>query len=125
MKVHFEDEYGNVLKIKIASTVINIPTTNDVVIIDSEEFLVKSRTFHLDLEIVVVNITQTVPKIIAGHKQPDSRLNEAKTAIIGLTKRQDVLEKKEIHLNEQISNFKRQIDKITRQQQKKDQNDQT
>lgn len=125
MKLHFEDEYGNVLKVKIANTVTNIPQTNDTVIIDSEEFLVKSRTFHLDHDIVVVSITQTMPKIISGTKQPDSRLNEVKTAIMGLTKRQDVLEKKEIHLNEQISNFKKQMTQLNRQQPKKDTNDQT
>jgi septal ring factor EnvC (AmiA/AmiB activator) len=100
MQVRYVDEYGNGLfwgetKQPIA------PNVGDTVILEEEEYRVKSRTFLPEEEVVVIELTQNQVRSKAPDEVGD-RLKEMQRAIVEVNKRQDSQEKKSRLLREQL-----------------------
>jgi hypothetical protein len=121
MKIIYEDEYGEIVY-QSAQDVpsAQIPTVSDTVVIDDEDWRVKSRVFHVKENTVVVVITQNMIRSKDAASNDSGRLNEMNRAILGLSKRQDASEKKGRMLTEQISTVRKHINTTIRNE-KKDQ----
>lgn len=98
MKIVYEDEYGEVL-FKGTSTVL--PNSNDPVVLDEVEWFVKSRIFHPEDDTVVIVVAENAESENFTEAK-DSRLNEMKSAILDLRRRQDKNESKGRLLREQL-----------------------
>ena len=121
MKIIYEDEYGETIYQSAQDVPAEqIPTTSDTVVIDDEDWRVKSRVFHVKENTVVVVITQNMIKAKDTASNDSGRLNEMNRAILGLSKRQDASEKKGRMLTEQISTVRKHINTTIRNE-KKDQ----
>ena len=120
MQIIYQDEYGETIyssKEDIPST--QIPAAADTVVIDDEDWRVRSRVFHPAHNIVVVIITQNMIKSTQKESTDSGRLNEMNNAILAVNKRQDASEKRGRALNEQIGSIRKHINQRI-QQEKKD-----
>jgi hypothetical protein len=116
MKIIYEDEYG----VDLYEGPSTYPAAvGDSVILNEEEYRIKSRTFYPEQDVIVVTVTQTVIRQAQKEDKTNSRLNEMQNAIVAVTKRQDVSEKKGRALREQIGSVRRHINQRI-QQEKKD-----
>lgn len=121
MKIIYEDEYGETIYQSAQDVPAEqIPTTSDTVVIDDEDWRVKSRVFHVKENAVVVVITQNMIRTNDTTNNDSGRLKEMSRAIIDLGKRQDASEKKGRMLTEQVSTVRKHINTTIRNE-KKDQ----
>lgn len=121
MKIIYEDEYGETIYQSAQDVpAAQIPTTSDTVVIDDEDWRVKSRVFHVKENTVVVVITQNMIRSKDAASNDSGRLNEMNRVILDLSKRQDASEKKGRMLTEQISTVRKHINTTIRNE-KKDQ----
>ena len=119
MKIVYEDEYG----VDLYQGNSTYPAAiGDAVIIEEEEYRVKSRTFYPAQDAIVVTVTQMAVRATVKEDKTPGRLAEMHNAIIAVTKRQDVSEKKGRALGEQLGSVRRHINQRI-QQDKKDTND--
>ncbi len=102
----YEDEYGN--EFQYRQTTI-IPNVGDAVIIDEEEYRVKSRTLYPKVDSIVIIITQSIGRTSVAESSDTGRLSRLQSAIIETNKRQDAVEKKQRTLGEQISTVRRHV----------------
>ncbi len=121
MQIIYQDEYGNGLFWGESSYPANI---GDTVVIEDEEYRVKSRTFTPESDEIIITVTQNMLRANVAESADNSRQNQMHNAIIELTKRQDVTEKKHRALSDQFGTVKRHVNNKI-QQDKKDSNDQT
>ena len=100
MKIQYIDEYGETLYTSELGTVA-IPRGGEHVSFQGDDYRVKSVSWMLEDDTVVVELTQNLVK---KQEKDDSegRLREAKNAIVRLEKRVDTQEKKGRLLNEQL-----------------------
>ena len=106
MKTNYEDEYGNIV---ITSRTSFIPGIGDTIIIEDEEYFVKSRIFNPIEEVVTVMITQNMIKPKGKEDNFTGRLAEMNSAILRINSRQDVSEKKNRVINEKLGAVKQKI----------------
>jgi len=107
MQIRYVDEYGVGLYWGQTPQPI-APVIGDTVIIEEEEYRVKSRTFFPEKDVAVVELTQNQVK----PKAPDEvggRLQEMQRAIVDINKRQDSQEKKSRLLREQLVTVRQYI----------------
>lgn len=116
MVIVYQDEYGAGLFWGESTHPANI---GDTVIIEDEEYRVKSRTFIPEKDKIIVTVTQNMLRANVAESADNSRQNQMHNAIIELTKRQDVTEKKHRALSDQFSTVRRHISNKA-QQDKKD-----
>lgn len=106
MNIIYQDEYGSGLYRGTSTHLANI---GDTVIIEDEEYRVKSRTFIPEKDEIIVTVTQNMLKANVAESSNNSRQSQMHNAIIELTKRQDVTEKKHRALSDQFSTVRRHI----------------
>lgn len=99
MKILYQDEYGVELHEDESDA---IPRVGDNVLFNTDEYRVKSVTWVLAEKLVIIEITDNLVKKSKEENDSDSRLNEIKSAIVGITQRQDKQEKKSRLLSEQL-----------------------
>jgi hypothetical protein len=121
MTIVYKDEYGTGLYWGASTHPAGI---GDTVIIEDEEYVVKSRIFMPEKDDVIIIVGQGSVRTPVAEGVGNSRHNQMRNAIIELTKRQDVTEKKHRALTDQVSSVKRGINQRI-QQDKKDSDDQT
>ena len=121
MTIVYQDEYGTGLYWGKSSHPANV---GDTVIIDDEEYRVKSRVFVPEKDDIIITVTQNMLRASVEESSDNTRQNQMHNAIIELTKRQDVNEKKHRAVSDQLGSVKRGINQRI-QQDKKDSNDQT
>lgn len=107
MQVRYVDEYGSGLY--WGQTAQPIPASiGDTVVIEDEEYRVKSRTFFPVEDILVVELTQNQVKAKAPD-EIDSRLKEMQRAIVDVNNRQVLTEKRVKSLREQSMSIRQHI----------------
>lgn len=117
MTIVYQDEYGTGLYWGQSSHPASV---GDTVIIEDEEYRVKSRTFMPEKDDIIIVLTQGSMRAPVAESTVDAgRLNQVNAAIINTNKRIDATEKKNRALNEQIASVKKNINRRT-QQDKKD-----
>lgn len=113
MNIIYEDEYGT--EIYSRELIVAIaPQPGDTIIIDEEDYRVKSRTFYPSNDALVVTVTQNMVRSNTTESTDNSRHNETKNAILALSKRQDASEKKNRALNEQIVTVRKHVNQQIR-----------
>ncbi len=125
MIVQYEDEYETELYKTTTDNVV-LPNIGDTVMIADNQYITKARTFYPDAGGVVITLAEGGYSLKApiAEKVDATRQNQMHNAIIELTKRQDVTEKKHRAVSDQLGSVKRGINQRI-QQEKKDSNDQT
>ena len=116
MQIIYQDEYGSGVYWGQSSHPANV---GDSVIVDDEEYRVKSRVFFPQDDKIIITITQNMVKSAQKESTDSGRLNEMSNAILAVNKRQDASEKKGRALNEQIGSIRKHINQRI-QQEKKD-----
>ncbi len=116
MIVEYEDEDGETL-LSVDSPGF-IPNVNDNVIIDNEEWRVKSRVFYPDQGGLVISLTQTSIRNSALKEDVEGRLTEVKASILALSARQSTTEKKVRSVNEQTASIRKHINQRITQENK-------
>jgi septal ring factor EnvC (AmiA/AmiB activator) len=111
VKIIYEDEYGE--ELMTGDSQVFLPLINDVVIINSEEWFVRSRTFDPYQEEIYVTLSENALKQKQEKAVPDDRLNESKSAIVALERKQAETAKKLRLLNEQVISIRTHIRQIT------------
>lgn len=118
MQVRYVDEYGTGLYWGQTTQPI-APVIGDTVIIEEEEYRVKSRTFIPEKDIVVIEVTQNLSTSVKESKNNDSdRLNQMQRAILETNKRQDSIEKKTRAITEQVVTIRKHINQRIQQERK-------
>ncbi len=115
MIVQYENEYEEVL---FSVTTESVPLVGDSVVIDGNEFVVKSRTFYLKENGVSVVLSDYVHNSTVAESKDNTRLNQLNAAIIETTARVKDNEKKTRFIGDQISSVKKHINQQTRQNKK-------
>lgn len=116
MQIIYQDEYGEGVYWGQNSHPASI---GDTIIVDDEEYRVKSRIFYPQDDKIVITVTQGMIRSAQTESTDSGRLNEVKNAILAINKRQDASEKKGRALNEQIGSIRKHINQRI-QQEKKD-----
>lgn len=117
MQIRYVDEYGTGLYWGQTAQPI-APMVGDTVVIGEEEYRVKSKTFFPEKDVVVVEVTQNLIRSKEPTDDSSSRLAEMRRAILDVSKRQDVAEKKGRMLNEQVGSIRRHINQRIQQERK-------
>ena len=108
MQVRYIDEYGTGLYWGQTAQPI-APMVGDAVIIEDEEYRVKSRTFLPEKDEVVIEVTQNIVKSRDAEDSTTGRLAEMQRAIVDINKRQDLAEKRTKSLREQAMSIRQHI----------------
>jgi len=116
MQIIYQDEYGSGVYWGQSSHPANV---GDSVIVDEEEYYVKSRVFFPQEDKIIITVTQNMIRSTHKESTDSGRLNEMNNAILAVNKRQDASEKKGRALNEQIGSIRKHINQRI-QQEKKD-----
>lgn len=117
MIVVYEDEYGEeLLKVTDAGM---IPNVGDSVIMEEEDWRVKSRTFYPAQNAVVVSVTQN---LVRGEQKSaeDGRLKEVKASILELANKQSATDKKVRAVTEQTVSIRKHINTQIQKDRKND-----
>lgn len=113
MNIIYEDDYG--VEIYSRELLVAIaPQPGDTVVIDEEDYRVKSRTFYPLNETLVVTVTQNMVRSSTTESTDNSRHTQMQNAILALSKRQDASEKKNRALNEQIVTVRKHVNQQIR-----------
>jgi hypothetical protein len=108
MKIDYEDEYGNKLYWNSEEDFLP-PFPGDTVVIDGQEWFVKSRAFIPQKQTVIVYVAEHVMRTQRPENSETGRLNEMHNVILALNKRQDTTEKRSRALNEQIGSIRKNV----------------
>jgi hypothetical protein len=117
MKIDYEDEYGNKLYQKPAGD-FHPPLPGDTVVIDGQDWIVKSRAFIPQEQTVIVYVVEHIMRTQRQENSETGRLNEIHNVILALNKRQDASEKTSRALNEQISSIRKNVNQRTQRENK-------
>jgi hypothetical protein len=120
MTIIYEDEYGNYL---FDSNAGYIPNNGDMVLIGSEEYYVKSRIFYPEEDSVRIIVADSIRKSSVAESGDIGRQKEMKNAIVALTDRVNLTEKKQRALTDQLSTVRHGINNRIKQDKKDQQND--
>lgn len=116
MKIEYKDEYGEPLHSTNADMV---PSIGHTVVLDGEEYKVRDVLWLIEHGYVIVEISQNIVRTPQKENTDAGRLAGVHNAILALNKRQDVSEKKNRSLNEQVGSIRKHINQRI-QQEKKD-----
>jgi hypothetical protein len=117
MQIIYKDEYGVSLYWGASTYPANI---GDTVIIEDEEYRVKSRIFSPVKDEIIIVMTQGTYRAPVAESAVDAgRLNQLNAAIINTNKRVDATDKKTRALTDQVSSVRKHINQRI-QQDKKD-----
>lgn len=116
MQIIYQDEYGVGVYWGPSSYPAGI---GDAVIVDNEEYRVKSRVFYPQDDKIIITITENMVMSVQKESADTGRLNTLNNAIIAVSRRQDVSEKKNKTLNGQVASVRQYI-KQKNYQDKKD-----
>ena len=108
MKIDYEDEYGNKLYWSSGEDFLP-PAPGDTVIIEDQEWIVRSRTFIPKELTVVIYVSENIMRPQRPDNSETGRLREMQNAILAVNKRQDTTEKRSRALNEQIGSIRKNI----------------
>jgi hypothetical protein len=117
MQIIYQDEYGNGLFWGQTAQPI-APMVGDAVVIEEEEYRVKSKTFFPEKDEVIVEVTQSLVRSKETTDDSSGRLAEMSRAILAVNKRQDASEKKGRMLNEQVVTIRKHINQRIQQERK-------
>lgn len=119
MRIIYQDEYEIEL---YQSNNGQAAVIGDIVVIEDEEYRVKSRILYPEENTMVVVLSQSVPRAMQTESNENSRLNQINSAILQTNKRIDATDKKNRALSEQIVTVRKHINQRIRQdkQDKKD-----
>ena len=109
MQILYQDEYGEELFLSESG---QIPSIGDTVMLEEEDWRVRSRTFVPMQNAVVIELTQNLVR----SKEEDgtgTRLKEMGRAIVEINKRQDAGDKKIKSLREQSMSIRQHIRRNT------------
>lgn len=111
MQVRYVDEYGVDLFNPTDNPFKDFfpPSVGDTVVIEEDEYRVKSRTFHPYHNVVVIEMTQNLVRSKSSNDEEDGRLKEMQRAIVEVNKRQDQHEKTSRILREQLVSVRQYI----------------
>jgi hypothetical protein len=115
MKIDYEDEYGNKIYWNSEEDLIP-PSPGDTVIIEGEEWVVRSRIFIPKEATIVIIVADSLTRNRLQSSSGTGRLNEMQNAILGLNKRQDANDKKSRSLKEQIGSVRRNVNQRDRRE---------
>ena len=118
MTIVYKDEYGVGLFWGVSTHPAN---AGDTVIIEEEEYRVKSRIFIPERDEIIIIVSQGFGKspTSPATDNDNGRLNKLSNAILGVNKRLESVEKKGRALTEQVVSVKKHINQRI-QQEKKD-----
>lgn len=120
MDIEYRDEYDMILFQDFDITVV--PAIGSTVVQGGDEYRVKDVKWFLNDNLVVIELTQNSIKASIQENDESGRLKQLNNAILAVSKRQDVNEKKIRSVTEQISTVRKHINRQI-QQDKKDKND--
>lgn len=116
MNIIYQDEYGTGVYWGASTHPANI---GDTIIVDQEEYRVKSRVFFPQEDKIVITVSQGSYRAPVAESSADNgRLNQVNAAIMQTNKRIDATEKKNRALNEQIVTVRKHINQRIRQDKK-------
>jgi septal ring factor EnvC (AmiA/AmiB activator) len=115
MQIIYKDEYGVSLYWGASSHPANV---GDTVIIEDEEYRVKSRIFSPVKDEIIIVMTQGSVRAPVAESNESGRLNQVNAAIMQTNKRIDATEKKNRALNEQLVTVRKHINQRIRQDKK-------
>jgi len=116
MHIIYEDEYGTGVYWGASTHPANI---GDTVIVDGEEYRVKSRIFYPQEDKVVIVIAMGSYRAPVAESSADKgRLSQLNAAIINTNKRVDATDKKNRALTDQVSVVRKHINQSIRQDKK-------
>jgi len=116
MKIHYQDEYGEDLY--IAYNTVTVPRIAETVVITDEDYRVKEVRWMVEGDYVVVTVTQNLIRSRDPENDNSGRLAEMQRAIVAVNKRQDVSEKKNRMLTEQVVTVRKHINQRIQQERK-------
>ncbi len=117
MIVQYEDEYETVLFNAVTDTTV-LPNIGDRVIVGSNEYMVKMKTFYPDAGGVVITLAENATQAPVVESKESGRLNQVNAAIMQTNKRIDATDKKNRALNEQLVTVRKHINQRIRQDKK-------
>ena len=115
MNIIYEDEYGEAVYLGESSFPAQV---GDTVVIDDEDYRLKSRIFYPQYDKVVITVTQNMVKSGVTESVDNSRQNEMQHAILALSKKQEAADKKHRALNEQLVSIRKHINQQIRKESK-------
>jgi len=115
MVIIYEDEYSESVFWGATTYPANV---GDIVVVDGEEWHVKSRVFYPQEDKIVIVVTQRQNRISVAESKDTGRQNQMHNAIIELSKRQDVMEKKNRALGDQLSVVRHSVNNRIKQDKK-------
>ena len=122
MQIIYQDEYGSGVYWGASSHPANI---GDTIIVDDEEYRVKSRVFFPQQDKIVITVSQGSYRApVAESSGVDAgRLNQLNAAIINTNKRIDATDKKSRAVTEQVGSIRKHINqRIQKDKKDKDEN---
>lgn len=118
MKLIYEDDYGNQLRLPDA---VHIPRMGESVLVDGEYYKVTDVTWDVSGDSVTVSYKENVVRSVDIAENDTGRLNRVNNAIVALNKRQDASEKKTRALTEQVGSVRKHINQRIQAEKKESQ----
>ena len=121
MQIIYQDEYGTGVYWGASTHPASI---GDTIIVDQEEYRVKSRIFYPQEDKIVITVSQGSYRAPVAESGVDAgRLNQLNAAIINTNKRIDASDKKSRAVTEQVGSIRKHINQRIQQDKKdKDEN---
>ena len=121
MTIIYQDEYGTGVYWGASTHPANI---GDTIIVEGEEYRVKSRVFFPEQDKIVITVSQGSYRAPVAEGAVDAgRLNQLNAAIINTNKRIDATDKKSRAVTEQVGSIRKHINQRIQQDKKdKDEN---
>ena len=108
MQVRYVDEYGSGLYWGQTAQPI-APVIGDTVIIDDEEWFVIGRTFYPTQDVIIVTLSDNLPRAKSQKSGSNDRLTEVKNAIVGIKSKQESQDKQTRMLSEEIITIRKYL----------------
>lgn len=115
MYVIYIDEYGE----SIYWGSVSYPAqVGDTIMVDGEEYFVKSRLLIPQEDKIIITVTQNIVRSSVAENSDNGRHTQMHNAIIALSKRQDASEKTEKALREKLISTKKNLTRAIKQDKK-------
>lgn len=111
MYVNYVNEYGDSI---YWGSVGYHAQVGDTIIVDEEEYFVKSRLLIPQEDKIIITVTQNIVKSSAVGHEGSGRQTQMQNAILELSKRQDASEKSDRALREKIISTKNNLTRAIR-----------
>lgn len=115
MYVIYVNEYGD----SVYWGSVSYPAqVGDTIMVDDEEYFVKSRLLIPQEDKIIITVTQNVVRSNVAENNDNSRQTQMHNAILALNKRQDASEKTERALREKLISTKKNLTRAIKQEKK-------